>query len=163
MDKSTLSSLASFPDQLLHFYEAVPAAYKHWSPPSWGGIPSEAFTAIEQLCHVRDIEIDGYQVRFQRALNEVNPPLESLDGYRFAKDRDYASSNAAEVIADFRTARAKTMQFLSNLTPEQLSRTAQFEGYGSLTVHSLAHYLCSHDQQHLAGLQWLLGKIAAFD
>jgi hypothetical protein len=109
MDKSTLSSLASFPDQLLHFYEAVPAAYKHWSPPSWGGIPSEAFTAIEQLCHVRDIEIDGYQVRFQRALNEVNPPLESLDGYRFAKDRDYASSNAAEVIADFRTARAKTI------------------------------------------------------
>jgi hypothetical protein len=23
------------------------------------------------------------------------------------------------------------------------------------------HYLCSHDQQHLAGLQWLLGKIEA--
>jgi hypothetical protein len=23
------------------------------------------------------------------------------------------------------------------------------------------HYLCSHDQQHLAGLQWLLGKIDA--
>jgi hypothetical protein len=21
------------------------------------------------------------------------------------------------------------------------------------------HYLCSHDQQHLSGLQWLLGKI----
>jgi hypothetical protein len=23
------------------------------------------------------------------------------------------------------------------------------------------HYLCSHDQQHLSGLQWLLGKIEA--
>ena len=23
---------------------------------------------------------------------------------------------------------------------------------------ALVHYLCSHDQQHLAGLQWLLGK-----
>jgi hypothetical protein len=23
------------------------------------------------------------------------------------------------------------------------------------------HYLCSHDQQHLAGLQWLLGRIEA--
>jgi hypothetical protein len=21
------------------------------------------------------------------------------------------------------------------------------------------HYLCSHDQQHLAGMQWLLGQI----
>ena len=28
-------------------------------------------------------------------------------------------------------------------------------------IGSLAHYLCSHDQQHLAGLQWLLGKLAA--
>jgi hypothetical protein len=28
-------------------------------------------------------------------------------------------------------------------------------------VRGLMHYLCSHDQQHLAGLQWLLGKIEA--
>jgi hypothetical protein len=36
-----------------------------------------------------------------------------------------------------------------------------FEGYGPLTMRSLIHYLCSHDQQHLAGLQWLAGKIDA--
>jgi hypothetical protein len=42
-----------------------------------------------------------------------------------------------------------------------LDRTAEFEGYGALTLRSLVHYLCSHDQQHLAGLQWLLGKIDA--
>jgi hypothetical protein len=162
MDQSTLNALAAFPDQLEHFYAAVPAAHKHWSPPSWEGIPSEALTAIEQICHVRDIEIDGYHVRFRRALNEVNPMLASLDGYLFAKERNYADSNAADVIADFRSARAKTLQLLSSLIPEQLSRTARFEGYGPLTIHSLAHYLCSHDQQHLSGLQWLLGKIAAF-
>jgi hypothetical protein len=40
-------------------------------------------------------------------------------------------------------------------------RTAVFEGYGPLSLRSLVHYLCSHDQQHLAGLQWLLGKIEA--
>jgi hypothetical protein len=36
-----------------------------------------------------------------------------------------------------------------------------FEGYGPVTLRALVHYLCSHDQQHLAGLQWLLGKIEA--
>ena len=41
------------------------------------------------------------------------------------------------------------------------ARTGVLEGYGPLTLRSLVHYLCSHDQQHLAGLQWLLGKIAA--
>jgi hypothetical protein len=28
-------------------------------------------------------------------------------------------------------------------------------------LRALVHYLCSHDQQHLAGLQWLLGKVDA--
>ncbi len=32
---------------------------------------------------------------------------------------------------------------------------------GPTTLRGLVHYLCSHDQQHLAGLQWLLGKIEA--
>jgi hypothetical protein len=42
-----------------------------------------------------------------------------------------------------------------------LARRAEFEHYGPVTLRGLIHYLCSHDQQHLAGLQWLLGKIGA--
>jgi len=38
------------------------------------------------------------------------------------------------------------------------ARTGVLEGYGPLTLRSLVHYLCSHDQQHLAGLQWLLAR-----
>jgi hypothetical protein len=41
------------------------------------------------------------------------------------------------------------------------ARTAEFEGYGALSIRSLVHYLSSHDQQHLAGMQWPLGKIEA--
>jgi hypothetical protein len=143
------------------FLHAVPNAYRHWTPPSWEGIPSERFTAIEQICHVRDIECDGYYVRLQRALSEDNPTLESLDGYALARERNYAAANAEDVLAAFRLGRAKTLQLISGLTPEQLRRTAVFEDYGPLTVRSLVHYLCSHDQQHLSGMQWLLGKIDA--
>ena len=50
---------------------------------------------------------------------------------------------------------------LAEITPEQLRRRARFEGYGPLTFKSLIHYLCSHDQQHLAGLQWVLGQYDA--
>ncbi len=46
-------------------------------------------------------------------------------------------------------------------TQSQWQRRAEFEGYGAVTLRALVHYLCSHDQQHLAGLQWLLGKIEA--
>lgn len=65
------------------------------------------------------------------------------------------------MLAEFRTARRRTIDIVSRLTPAQLARTAAFEGYGALTVRGLVHYLCSHDQQHLAGMQWLLGKIDA--
>jgi hypothetical protein len=161
LNPATLQAMADFPRQLEQFYAAIPESHSNWTPASWDGIPSETFSALGQVCHVRDIEIDGYHVRFQRTLTEANPVLESLDGYVLEKERDYAAADAREALAAFRTARLKTMAMLSNVTPQQLDRRAQFEGYGALTLRSLAHYLCSHDQQHLAGLQWLLGKIDA--
>ena len=58
-------------------------------------------------------------------------------------------------------ARAGTIAMLRALDPASFDRPAEFEGYGSVTLRGLVHFLCSHDQQHLAGLQWLLGKIDA--
>jgi hypothetical protein len=161
MSPITLSALEAFPRLLAAHYAAIPAEFKHWAPPSWDGVPSEPFTAIEQVCHIRDIEIEGYQVRFQRTLSELNPLLESIDSEAIAKTRRYSKENASEVLAAFGDARAKTVALISSLNSDQFDRTAVFEGYGPLSLRSLVHYLCSHDQQHLAGLQWLLGKIEA--
>jgi hypothetical protein len=158
---TTLSALEVFPQQLEAHYAAIPADFKNWAPPSWEGVPSEPLTAIEQVCHIRDIEVDGYHVRFQRTLSESNPTLASIDTEALAKERSYGTSDAEAALAAFREARAKTVALITRLRPEQLDRTALFEGYGPLSLRSLVHYLCSHDQQHLAGLQWLLGKIEA--
>lgn len=161
MNKTTLNALTLFPLQLEAHYAAIPREYRHWAPPSWDGIPSEHFTAIEQLCHVRDIEIEGYQERIRRTLDEADPLLESIDSEPLAIERRYGEANADDVLASFREARARTVETIAALDERQLARTAVFEGYGPLTLRSLVHYLCSHDQQHLAGLQWLLGKIEA--
>ena len=161
MNRITLQALAAFPDQLEAHYAAFPADFRHWAPSSWSGVPSEPLTAIEQVCHVRDIEIDGYHVRLERTLNETHPTLASLDTDALARDRAYATQDAAAALASFRIARARTLALVDGLTPAQFDRTAVFEGYGVLTLRSLVHYLCSHDQQHLAGLQWLLGKADA--
>jgi DinB family protein len=161
MNSTTLETLAAFPQALEAHYAAIPAEYKHWAPSSWEGVPSEPLTAIEQVCHVRDIEVDGYQVRIRRTLSETQPTLASIDTEALARERAYGSDDAARALATFRAARAETMALIRRVTPEQYQRTAVFEGYGPLTLRSLVHYLCSHDQQHLAGLQWLLGKIEA--
>jgi hypothetical protein len=156
---STLSALESFPEQFEQFFLAVPKSHWAWAPDSWEGIPSESFTAIEQICHVRDIEINGYHTRFRRLLDEIDPTLDSIDGYALVKERHYADSDPAIVFDEIRAARRQTLRLIQGLTSEQLTRTGYFEGYGWLTVTGLVHYLCSHDQQHLSGLQWLLGKI----
>jgi hypothetical protein len=161
MNTATLAALESFPSQLEAHYSAIPGDFQHWAPPSWEGVPSEPLTAIEQVCHVRDIEIEGYQIRFARTLHEANPILASLDTAALAQERSYGTANANAALTAFRAARAKTMTLLKNLRPEQFDRKAVFEDYGPVSLRSLVHYLCSHDQQHLAGLQWLLGKIDA--
>ena len=156
-----MRALAGFPDALAAHYAQIPASHRNWRPPSWEGIPSEHLTPIEQLCHVRDIELEGYQVRIRRTLAESNPHLPSLDTDELARSRSYAAADAREVLAEFRGARAKTLDLLAGVGAEQLHRPAFFEGYGAVTLKSLVHYLCSHDLQHLAGMQWLLGQIEA--
>lgn len=161
MHPVTLAALEGFPRALEEHYAAFPAEFVHWAPASWDGVPSEPFTAIEQICHVRDIEIEGYQVRFRRTLGEASPLLPSIDSEAVAKHRDYGRADASQVFAQFRAARADTLAMLRGLTPADLERPAVFEGYGPVSLRGLIHYLCSHDQQHLSGLQWLLGKIDA--
>ena len=139
----------------------IPRSHMQWAPDSWEGIPSETLTALEQVCHVRDIEIDGYQVRLRRLLEETNPTLASIDTYELARQRRYAEADPADAFRAFAAARAATVEQVRGLSADQLSRRGIFDEYGPVTVRSLIHFLCSHDQQHLAGLQWLLGKIHA--
>jgi len=161
MHAITLRALAEFPAQLEAHYAAFAPQFTHWAPPSWDGVPSEPLTAIEQLCHVRDIEIDGYQLRIRRTLSETHPTLASIDTDALVHERAYARDEPARVLAAFRAARVQTLAMIAGLSEAQWARSAVFEGYGPLTLRSLIHYLCSHDQQHLAGLQWLLGKADA--
>jgi len=159
MDPITLQALADFPRQLEAHYAAFPPGFVDWKPASWDGIPSESFSAIEQVCHVRDIEIEGYQVRLRRTLDEDCPLLPSIDSEAVAVERRYGGQDAAAALASFKQARSETVALIARLGAAQFDRVAEFEGYGPVSLRGLVHYLCSHDQQHLAGLQWLMGKI----
>ncbi len=156
---SIIESLSSMPQQFERAFRLVPRSRHHWKPESWDGVPGEMFSALEQACHLRDIEIDGYQVRIRRMLDESDPMLAAIDSYALARERRYAEADAAQAIAAFGTARVATIGMLTRVRSEHLDRTGSFAGYGRLTLRSLIHYLSSHDQQHLACMQWLLGKM----
>jgi 8-oxo-dGTP pyrophosphatase MutT (NUDIX family) len=158
--QSTFDALAAFPGAARETLRGVSRDFVNWAPPSWDGVPSEAFTALEQVCHVRDIEIDGYQVRFRRTLDESSPTLAPSTARRWRSSATTrmptrgacSRSSARRAAAPWRCCAARR---------GAAAAPAVFEGYGRVTLRGLVHYLCSHDQQHLSGLQWLLGKIDA--
>ena len=155
-----LAELAAMPDEAAGLLAQVPATKLAWVPPTWDGIPGERFTALGQACHLRDIEIDGYHVRFERTLREERPDLVSIDSYALAEEKNYETDDVTMVLAQFRKARRETVAMLQMARADDWSRTATFAEYGEVTLSGLAHILRSHDLQHLACLHWLLAKMA---
>ncbi len=156
--QETVEALASFPHQLTRLLESFPPERVNWKPPSWDGIPSERLSAIEQICHVLDVEIEGYKVRFGRIRSELAPVLTDLPGEQMAIERSYASCDATAVLRRFAEARIETIDAISSFTQEEFRRIGIFESKRT-TLLGMVHFLCSHDFQHLSGLQWLLGKL----
>ena len=153
----TIDTLALFPEQLAKLFDCFSPEQWNWKPHSWDGIPSEKLTAIEQIRHVLDIELEGYKVRFERTRTESLPVLPDLPGEQMALERNYAGSDPAAVLRNFASARSGTLEAIGCFTANDFDREAIFEEKRT-TLAGLVHFLSSHDYQHLSGLQWLLAK-----
>jgi hypothetical protein len=154
-------TLANAPDQLAKAFVQVANVDWRWMPESLEGIPGEHFVAADQVLHVLDIEVLGYQVRIRRMLDEDCPDLVSLDSYVLAHEREYERRDPLEALHAFAQSRLSTLEKLGNLTVKQLQRRATFGEYGHVSLLGLVHFLISHDQQHLACLHWLMGRLAS--
>ncbi|MBS2024227.1 MAG: DinB family protein [Deltaproteobacteria bacterium] len=155
-----LEQLANAPDLFEATLRDFPPALVNWTPPDWEAAPAEHFSALGTMCHLRDIEVDGYHVRLRRVAVETEPDLASVDGYALAVERKYAEESLERVVAEFRAARRVTLAYVSAWATEY-ERTATFAEYGRLSGRGLLQLLASHDLQHLSGLRWLLARGSA--
>jgi len=155
---SFLDELSGFPSRLKRQVACLSDAMLDFVPADWSGIPSERLTVRQQICHLRDIEIDGYHVRIRRTLAEEFPILGSIDGYALCRERRYDEIPVETALANFEEARVSSIRILRQLQPGDLSRPAHFDGIGPVTLVGLVHMLASHDSQHIAGIHWLIGK-----
>ena len=120
--------------------------------------PAE-FSVIENVCHLRDIEIEGYTARIGRILRENNPLLPDIDGSRLAVEREYHSQNLSEALKAFAVARNQNTQTLSGLATEQFDREGTLEGVGSMTIRALLLMMRDHDADHLRELSSIRGRL----
>jgi DinB superfamily len=115
----------------------------------------DEFSAVEQICHLRDIEREGYSERISRILSEDHPRLPDIDGARLAIERDYNSENFQEALNSFASARAANVALLSQLNSDQMDQEGELEGIGRISIRRLVATLREHDEGHLDELNAL--------
>ena len=113
------------------------------------------FSALEQACHLRDIEREGYAVRLRRLLSEGEPVLPDINGGKLARERDYQSQAFAAALNEFAQARRENMATVEKLSLDQLQRSGTLEGVGRITVARLLELMRAHDEEHCVELRTL--------
>ncbi|QJR11861.1 hypothetical protein DSM104443_02944 [Usitatibacter rugosus] len=118
------------------------------------------FSLVEQACHLRDLEREGYLHRLHRMLIEDTPELPGFEGGEIARMRNYQAQDAHAAACDFARCRAALVAGLAALDPPQLQRTARFGGR-LISVADLASMVVDHDRGHREELQRLVASLPA--
>jgi len=123
---------------------------------------SSEFSVLEHVCHLRDIEHEGYAVRIEKLLSENHPWLADIDGDRLAAERNYNGQDLAVALHDFTRARQENVRVIKDLSSDQLHRGGTLERVGDMTLERLLLMMCEHDRDHRQALddlrRHLLGK-----
>jgi hypothetical protein len=145
--QSLLEALARTPSEVARLVNAVPK--EHWrTRPS-----PEEFSVVENVCHLRDIEVEGYAQRITRILNETNPTLADVDGARLAIERDYNNQELEPALETFTQTRERNVGLLRKLAESDYDRAASLEGVGEITLRKLIAMMNEHDEGHLEDLR----------
>ena len=122
--------------------------------------PSEdAFSLRENVLHLRDIDIEGYEKRVILMLTKDSAFLPDVDGATLARERDYNHQPVAPALEAFEQSRTRS---IARLQGADLTRTAEFEGVGTVTLRRLLELWIEHDAGHVAEIEAILtGRHAA--
>ena len=120
----------------------------------------DEFSVLENICHLRDLELQGYTPRIRRILAESDPALADFDGARVAAESSYNNEQSGLALQAFQTARRENVEVLRALTDAQLSREGTLEGVGSVTLRRLAELMREHDEGHLEDLRVLSQRLS---
>jgi transcriptional regulator with XRE-family HTH domain len=137
-----LAALARMPAQLMDVVRALPRS-------AWTMKPKpDEFSLLEHVCHLRDIDHDGYRERIERMLAEDRPELHDIDGTALAARREYQRQDLNAACAAFTETRARIVDRLRDLSAQARRRTGCMKGAGDMTIDDLIDAMLAHDSGH---------------
>jgi hypothetical protein len=153
--RSLVEELRRTPARLRELMAGIPPGKEVHKP------GPEAFSARENVHHLRDIEAEGYGVRLLRMLGERDPVLKDLDGNALALERNYNGRPPGPALEEFALLRAANVERLQRLEPEDLDRNGSWENVGPVTLGKVLEMWRNHDRGHLDEIAWLAGRLPA--
>ena len=142
-----IESLAAMPDRIRALLDGVCEMELSRKP------APDVFSLRENVLHLRDIDVEGYEKRIFRMLTEDNPFLPDVDGAKLAVERDYNNQPLLPALEAFAQSRARS---INRLAGADLERAAEMEGVGPVTIARLLQLWAAHDAGHLADMKALL-------
>lgn len=151
--ESIVDYLAETPEALRRLIDGLSDDERHWRP------EGVEFSVLESVCHLLDIEREGYAVRIKRLLKEDHPVLEDIDGSRLARERDYNSQDMQAALEAFKDTRKDNIRILGSLGPDQFERQGILETVGPITLRALVRMMREHDDAHRKEILELRGRL----
>ena len=151
--REVVAFLEETPEQIRLLASGLASEELRWKP------SADEFSVLEQVCHLRDLEREGYGKRISRLLSESEPLLTDFDGGRLAKERDYNSQSYESGLGDFARARDLNLRLVKTLSPNHLLRSGVLDGVGAITLGRLLLLMQEHDQSHLDELKDLRARM----
>jgi hypothetical protein len=108
------------------------------------------------VCHLRDVEREIHQPRFQALLAAENAFLAGVAADEWAESRRYQEQDGLTALADFVQARAETGRLLAGTPAGYWQRQGRHSFFGPTSAHELLSLVVEHDQAHLQQVNDLL-------
>ena len=152
--ESLTSFLAETPARVRVLVQNLSEQDARWKP------SAQEFSALEQVCHLNDLEREGYGARIEKLIHEEQPFLPDFDGGRIAAERDYNNQHLETVLDAFAHSRQSNLRAILRLSPDDLQRSGTLETVGRVTLETLLLKMREHDEGHLQELDILRGQLS---
>ena len=150
-----LAELKKTPMAIVRLIEGLTPGELAWKP------GPASFSLLENVCHLRDIEREGYLVRLRRLREERRPHLADFDGDRLAVERRYNEQEIMPAWDAFVAARKIAMKAVADAGDDDLAREGTMDPVGHVTLGSMLRMMLGHDTGHLEQMRELRERLLA--
>ena len=146
-----IADLDALPDRIAAMTAGFASDRLRWKP------SPDRFSILENVAHVRDLELEATTARIRRVLSEDTPTLENFDGAAVAAASRYNDESFEDALAALTLARRRNVNALRAARAADLHRAATF-GAQSVTLLDLLRKLHAHDAEHVAEIEAIVAE-----